>query len=69
MPDIRELVYGRKSIRQRGEGSIENHNAAFHSSNMSKAKPYTHIVLLKNATKGKKVEAYDGAPWFDEAFR
>ena len=65
-PDVRELTYSRESIKNNRE---KKENNQIDDSIDSDQTHKLNIALVKNITKGKRIDSYSEAPWFDDALR
>ena len=65
-PDVREITYGRKSIKTNTSNAVKNVASQFYEAGETRS---SNIVLIRNITKDKKIGAYSEAPWFDDALR
>ena len=65
-PDVRELTYSRKSIKANAQKEKDNPRTDLSDSNQTSK---LSIPLVKNITKGKRIDSYGDAPWFDDALR
>lgn len=65
-PDVREITYGRKSIKTKTSETGNNAASKLYEDIQTSS---SNIVLIKNSTKDKKIGAYSEAPWFDDAIR
>ena len=65
-PEVKELTYSRKSTNINRE---KKENNVVHESITSDQTNKLNIALIKNITKGKRIDSYGEAPWFDDALR